>query len=220
MKHHYHHYLFSLVVLLIIVVTNGLVFAQAGSTVSAEEALKRLKAGNERFVKGKYKPVDHSSDRIEWSKTQEPYAIILSCSDSRVPPEIVFDEAIGRLFIIRLAGNIVDSAVLGSVEYAAAVLHAKLVVILGHESCGAVKAAMSGGNLPANIASVTSKIKPALKPNITLDEAIDDNVLFQMKRAIDESPVLKEMVENKSIAIVGGVYDFKTGKIDWLGAAK
>jgi carbonic anhydrase len=214
MKHIIRHSLQIIYTCAAFILTPSFVFAQSG--VSADEALTRLKQGNERFVKGDYKTVDHSSDRIEWSMTQEPYAIILACSDSRVAPEIVFDESIGRLFIIRLAGNVVDSAALGSIEYAAEHLHSKLLVILGHESCGAVKAALAKADLSPNINSILAKIKPALKPNTTLDEAIDANVLYQMKRVVGESSVLRGLINPKSLEVAGAVYDFKTGKVSWL----
>lgn len=214
MKYFIHHSLRAVSAVCIIAVLSSAALAQPN--VGPDEALTRLKEGNERFVKGNYKTVDHSADRIEWSETQEPYVIILACSDSRVPPEIIFDESIGRLFIIRLAGNIVDPAALGSIEYAAEHLHTKLLVILGHESCGAVKAALANANLSPNINSILNKIKPALKPKATLEEAIDANVLLQMKRSLAESSVLKKMVDHNDLKVVGGVYDFQTGKIDWL----
>ena len=107
---------------------------------SEEDTLARLMNGNARFVKGQHRPANYKRERAELTKGQRPYAIVLSCSDSRVPPEIVFDESLGKLFVVRVAGNVVDPIALGSIEYAAEHLHSKLLFVLGHESCGAVKA--------------------------------------------------------------------------------
>lgn len=181
------------------------------------KALDSLKAGNARFVNGKYKPVDHNTDRTRLAEGQQPYAIILSCSDSRVPPEIVFDESLGNLFVVRVAGNVTDPVVLGSIEYAAEHLGAKLLVVLGHESCGAVTAAASGGHLPPNIEAITHKITPAVKvAKKENSSAIDVNVYEQVKNVLTESEILKEMVQKKSFAIAGGVYKLSSGEIRWL----
>src|SRR5262249_7971690 len=141
---------------LAVVVVSGLTAFSAAQekAPTAEEALQRLKQGNARFVADK---LDQKKDiggkrRGDLAKGQRPFAIILSCADSRVPPELVFDQGLGDLFVVRVAGNVTDPVVLGSIEYGVQVLKAPLIIVLGHESCGAVQAAIAGGELPGNIA--------------------------------------------------------------------
>ncbi|HMG34021.1 MAG TPA: carbonic anhydrase [Blastocatellia bacterium] len=194
-------------------------------TVPATEALARLKAGNARFVKGQRAPVNYITERHKLVAGQQPYAIVLSCSDSRVPPELVFDESLGRVFVIRVAGNVTDPEDLGSIEYAAEHLHSKLLVVLGHESCGAVKATLDGGKVSPNLEAIIRKIEPAAKrarqrgldPEATLRLAVSENVREQMDNALKESEVLKEMVEKKDLTVLGAVYHLGSGKVEWLG---
>lgn len=202
------------------------VFADTRPGISADDAIARLKAGNARFVKGRHKPANYVAERAELVKGQQPYAILLTCSDSRVPPELIFDESLGKLFIVRVAGNVTDPVTLGSVEYAAEHLGAHLLVVLGHEGCGAVKATVEGGHLPPNIEAITHDIEPAaerakarhLDPPATLKAAIAENVRQQMRDARRESDVLREMVEKKSLTIAGGVYSLASGRVEWLEA--
>src|SRR5205085_9309530 len=136
--------------------------------------------GNDRYVRGQPKPKDYAKERVRLAKGQQPYAIVLTCSDSRVPPELVFDESLGKLFVVRVAGNVTDPVALGSVEYAAVVEAARLLVVLVHESCGAVKATLKGDPQPPNIEAIVRKIQPAadrakargLGPEATLKLAI------------------------------------------------
>lgn len=194
-----------------------LLFAHDEPGVGAEVALARLKAGNMRFVKGERKATDHSAERSALATGQYPYAIVLACSDSRVAPEILFDESLGQLFVIRVAGNVTNPVVLGSIEYAAEHLGAKLLVVLGHESCGAVVAALDGGHLPPNIEAITRKIEPAAKlAKKENSSAIDMNVYEQMKNVLTESEILREMVQKKSLAIAGGVYKLNSGEVSWF----
>lgn len=194
------------------------------ATVSTLEALNRLKAGNERFVSGKMLKKDFGREREELAKGQHPYAIVLGCSDSRVPPELVFDESLGKLFILRVAGNVVDPVVLGSIEYAAEHLHSGTLLVLGHESCGAVKATLAGGEAPPNIGQLVKRIEPAaqiakdkqLDEKGTLNSAIEENVRLQMQNAVEQSEVLKELVEHKKLWIAGGVYGLQSGKVRFL----
>lgn len=196
------------------------------ATVSTLEALNRLKVGNERFVGGKMLTKNFERERGELAKGQHPYAIILGCSDSRVPPELLFDESLGRLFILRVAGNVVDPIVLGSIEYAAEHLHTGTLLVLGHESCGAVKATLAGGEVPANIGQLVKRIEPAaqiakdkhLDGNGTLNAAIEENVRLQMQNAVEQSEVLREMVAHKKLWIAGGVYSLQNGKVRFLPA--
>jgi carbonic anhydrase len=135
--------------------------SKESDAVSGSDALAQLKKGNERFIAGQLQAKGFEEERKALSKGQHPYAIVLTCSDSRVSPEILFDESLGKLFVVRVAGNVVDPVVLGSIEYAAEHLHAKLLLILGHESCGAVKATLDGGYVPPNIMALLSYISPA-----------------------------------------------------------
>ena len=194
--------------------------------VAPDEALARLKDGNLRFIKGGRRAVNLAQERSDLVKGQQPYAIVLSCSDSRVPPEIIFDETLGKLFVVRVAGNVADPVTLGSIEYAAEHLGAKLILVLGHQSCGAVKATIEGGQVPPNIEALVHHIQPAvdkvkarkLNPGATLDAAIVENVRLQMQDALDHSDVLHEMVEKHQVRIVGAVYSLATGQVEMLPA--
>ena len=191
---------------------------------SAGDPLARLMAGNARFAEGQRRPANYRKERAELTKGQQPYAIVLSCSDSRVPPEMVFDESLGRLFVVRVAGNVVDAATLGSIEYAAEHLHAKLLYVLGHESCGAVKATVDGGHFSPGIESIVEKIKPAVAaarrdhPNTKdiLPFAVQENVAIQIKSVVDQSDILRDMVEKKELRIAGGVYRLASGRVDFF----
>jgi carbonic anhydrase len=195
--------------------------SEAGSTAGA---LERLKAGNARFQQGQHQAGDLVAARKAVVGSQHPYAVILTCSDSRVDPELVFDETLGQLFDVRVAGNVVDSVVLGSIEYAAEHLHSGLVVVLGHDSCGAVQAALAGGHAPAHIASLVTRIEPAVRkarsehlgPSATLNAAVTANVRLQMRHLQSESPVLRELVRKHELRIIGGVYHLSTGSVTFL----
>jgi carbonic anhydrase len=204
-------------------------FAEDKSGIPSEAAMARLKAGNARFARGLHKRVDYVAERATLVKGQKPYAILLACSDSRVPPELVFDESLGKLFIVRVAGNVVDQVALGSIEYGVEVLGARLIVVLGHQSCGAVEATLKGGALPPNIAAITRKIKPAadrakergLGPEATLKLAIEENVRQQIHDALAGSEILRARIERSDkerLAITGGVYNLASGRIEWQEA--
>jgi carbonic anhydrase len=190
--------------------------------------LNRLETGNRRFVEGKLSAKDFARQRPELTSDQHPYAVVLTCSDSRVPPELLFDESLGQLFVIRNAGNIVDSVVLGSIEYAAEHLHVGLIVVLGHESCGAVKATIAGGDVPPNIGSLVWRIKPAvdrMKPSHHDEKeltsaSVAENVRRQIGEALVQSNVLREMNEKGELRIVGAVYDLESGKVSFLDSAE
>jgi carbonic anhydrase len=161
--------------------------------------------------------------REELTAGQQPYAIILGCSDSRVPPELLFDESLGQLFIVRDAGNVADSVTLGSIEYAAEHLHAKLLVVLGHTSCGAVKATLAGGDVPPNIGAIANRIAPAanrakakhLDEKETALEASVENVREQMDACVGQSTLIRELVEKNELKLVGAIYDLETGKVEF-----
>jgi carbonic anhydrase len=178
--------------------------------------------GNARFVKGKHRHANYKRERAELTKGQHPYGIILSCSDSRVPPEIVFDESLGKVFVVRVAGNVVDPVTLGSIEYAAEHLHSKLLFVLGHESCGAVEAAVDGGHFSPGIEAIVEKIEPAVAiarrkhPHAKdiLPFAVDENVALQTSSVLAQSDIIKELVEKKELRIATGVYHLASGKIN------
>jgi carbonic anhydrase len=183
-----------------------------------------LKKGNERFVNGEQVSRDLKADRAGVAGGQEPYAIVLTCADSRVPPELLFDETLGRLFVIRNAGNLLDSIVLGSIEYAAEHLHSKLLVVLGHQSCGAVKATVAGGAVPPNIGSIVQRIAPAVakvraegtKEADIVDASIAENVKMQAGLVTQLSTVLKELHGKQEFVVVGAVYNLESGKVAFL----
>lgn len=192
-------------------------------TLSPAQALKRLMDGNARYVKHKEKHPDMSlARRRELNlKGQHPYAVILGCADSRVPPELIFDEGLGDLFVIRDAGNVVDDEVLGSIEYAVEHLGVQLVMVLGHEKCGAVSAAIASDKAPGHIQKVIDSILPAIAEarNLPGDQvhncvvANAKHVAFQVKTS---EPILRLAVETNRIQVVAANYHLDTGKVEIL----
>jgi carbonic anhydrase len=190
----------------------------AAPTVSPDDALTRLKAGNERFVASKEssgKPV--AARRAETAQTQHPFATIVGCADSRTAPEIVFDQGIGDLFVIRTAGNLVDDYALGSIEYAVEHLGVRLIVVLGHERCGAVTAALAGGTAPGHVNALVRDIQPAVlaakgKEGDALANAIHENDAAVAAK-IRKQAQLGELASQ--VRVVEGYYDLDTGKIEW-----
>ena len=202
----------------------SLLIAGEGEGVNGQSALTMLKDGNKRYTENQFKQKNFSTDREQQAKGQQPYAIVLTCSDSRVAPEILFDESLGRLFVIRVAGNVADPVVVGSIEYAAEHLHAKLLFVLGHGSCGAVKAAVQGGELPPNIKTITDRITPAVDKarkvekdaDAVLGKAISENVNEQIASALRSSAILKELIEKHELTVAGGVYNIKNGEVSFF----
>ena len=190
--------------------------------ITPEEALKNLMDGNKRFVEGKTQAPNRTMARLkEVAKGQKPYAAFLGCADSRVPIEILFDQGFGNVFVCRVAGNAATSEETGSLEFGAAVLGTKVLMVLGHEYCGAVKAALSGEEVPGSISAVLDQMKPAVamvkdkKAKGALDEAIANNVKIQVAK-LKESPVLGGLVKEGKLKIVGAVYDLDEGKVKLL----
>lgn len=190
-----------------------------GPGITAEAALKNLMEGNKRYVEGKMsgtKMCDLEA-RHKLVAGQKPYAIILSCSDSRVPPELVFDEGLGEIFVVRVAGNIAtQGAVLGSIEYAAEHLGVPLVMVLGHEKCGAVKATVdSKGHAEGNIGGIVSAIAPALSQakGAEAEDVADANLELVKKNLTAGSPVLAKLVEEGKLKIVTGKYHLDNGDV-------
>ena len=178
----------------------------------SDKALDLLKSGNARFISGALTPKDdYATLREKLSKSQHPFAVVLCCSDSRVAPEIIFDQKLGDLFVIRNAGNIVDEEVLGSIEYAVEHLETPLVVVMGHASCGAVTATCQGGDLPGHIANLVKRIKPSIETNCCIDDNAKRHAR-KMAQLIEED----EIVQHVGAKVVAAFYDLQSGKVEWL----
>ena len=195
------------------------------SSLTPPLVLTDLMNGNQRYTQAKMESRDYESQRNETVSGQFPKAVILSCIDSRVPIETIFDQGIGDVFVARVAGNFENTDILGSLEYSCKAAGSKLVFILGHESCGAVKAAIDGVEL-GNITSMLGNILPAVKKTADQIEGevsssnsefvaktVENNVAMTIERIREKSPILKEMENNGEINIVGGVYHLSTGKV-------
>jgi len=195
------------------------------SGINAEEALQRIKEGNKRFVSGKYAERNIGPERRKdlYENGQKPFAIIVTCSDSRVAPEHIFDQGLGDLFVIRVAGNVINDVVMGSVEYAAEHLGVQLVVIMGHEKCGAVAAAVEGGEAGGFIGSIINKIvhhvKKAIDDGVSADclceAAADENVKAAVEEA-KESDLIDHLVEAGTLKVVGAKYNLCSGEVVWF----
>jgi carbonic anhydrase len=185
-----------------------------------EDALAELTNGNRRFMEGKLINTNYQEE-IEATKTdQHPHSLILSCLDSRIPPEIIFDQGIGRLFVARVAGNVEDPNILGSMEFAAKIKGTKLIVVMGHNRCGAVKGAIDNAEL-GNLTQLVSQIKPAITgetsdPDGMLTETAKKNVQLTITDILNQSVVLNELVKEGQLKIVGAIYDITTGKVSFL----
>ena len=218
--------------------------------VSPAEAISRLKEGNGRYTSGNQQHPHESSDerkhmatnsyanadmiflgmtaeqaakrRGELTKSQHPFAAIVSCSDSRVPPEIVFDEGLGDLFVVRVAGNVIDDHSVGSIEYSVDHLAVRLIVVLGHQSCGAVKAAKetiaAKGKAPGHIQSLVTAIKPAVEATVNgdLDATIKANVKHVVDALRSSTPILKPQIDSGAVRVIGGYYSLDTGSVTFL----
>ena len=200
--------------------------AGSGVDVSADEALKRLMDGNKRYAEGKMTACQQTTKetRNTLSKGQKPYAIILSCSDSRVPPEIIFDKTFGEIFVVRVAGNVPDPIVLGSIEYAAEHIGSPLIMVLGHERCGAVIASVDAHGKPeGNIGAIIKTITPAVKKakqeakvkskEELVEKAVDYNIHLAAENIIKQSPIIKHLVKEGKMKIVKAKYDLDEGKV-------
>jgi carbonic anhydrase len=206
------------------IITSGLFpFSPDEQEFSASEALKKLKEGNKRFVAGKLlHPNDSPERRAELYEAQNPFAIIFGCSDSRVPPELIFDQGLGDIFVIRVAAHVADQLSVASIEFAAKYFRIPLLVVMGHEQCGAIIAASSGKDLGENLNSLGSKIKPSID---AAKEKGDENLIsrtieLNVRKTIEELParseIIKEFVNNRKLMITGAVYDMKSGEVKFL----
>jgi len=194
---------------------------------TADEALARLMAGNDRFVRGEARfPTVQKEVLADLARAQQPFATILGCSDSRVPPELLFDAGFGELFVVRVAGNVISAEVMGSLQYAGVHLRTPLFVVLGHDGCGAVGAALAalngGASEPARIALLLDNIIPALRdlppnlaPEARLRAAVEANVRWSMHQVFD-TPEGRARVAEGQVKLVGAVYDLETGRVRLL----
>ena len=194
--------------------------------IPASEALQRLREGNHRFV-----TEATSRHSFELAEAQEPFAIVLGCADSRVPAEIVFDQGLGDLFVIRVAGNIVAPSQIGSVEFAAERYHTRLVVVLGHSRCGAVLATLEEMQRPSdrqsrNLRSIVDRVRPSVEPLLAgphsddpdalVEQAVRANVRVSVRQLRHGSDVLEQLIQEQGLAVVGAEYSLETGVVDFF----
>ncbi|MEN0075504.1 MAG: carbonic anhydrase, partial [Paracraurococcus sp.] len=189
-------------------------------------AFARLAAGNGRYVANKPKARDVSPGRALRASGQAPYAAVLGCADSRVAPELVFDEAPGNLFVVRVAGNFVTTEGLASLEFGAAVLGTKAILVLGHTSCGAVDATVQalqkGNDLPGSIAGLVNAMKPGIEPALRQTggdltrRALEANVRHSVEVLRTSSPLLSPLIQSGALAVRGGIYELPTGRVTML----
>lgn len=197
-----------------------------GEAISPDEALERLKLGNHRFVVGMpQRPNQEAERRMQVADGQAPFAAILSCSDSRVPPELIFDQGLGDIFSVRVAGNIVEPAGTGSIEYALSHFGTSLVVVLGHSACGAISATIgaveSGSAAPGQIGQLVAVIRPAVEraaalPGPLLPTATRVNVEMGVAALAAAPPILTELVSAGRVRVVGALYDLQSGAVTFL----
>jgi carbonic anhydrase len=203
--------------------------------ISAQEALERLRDGNRRFVSGvpSHNPLTHQTRRSELAAGQEPFAIILGCSDSRVPAEIIFDQGLGDLFVIRVAGNIVAPSQIGSVEFAAERSGARLVVVLGHTQCGAILATLEELQQPTenqsrNLRSIVDRVRPSVEALLATElrhdkdalvrHAVRANVRASANQLRHGSDIVEQMIQKDGLSVVGAEYSLETGVVEFFEA--
>lgn len=188
--------------------------------VSPEKALERLMAGNQRFVGGTMShPDQNAARRQETAKGQHPFAAVLTCADSRLSPEIVFDQGLGSLFVVRNAGNLISDHVIGSLEYAVEHLNVRLIVVLGHAKCGAVAAAVAGGEAPGHLKSIVTSLEPAVglarkKPGDATQNAIRINARLASAALAGSEPILAKLAKAGKVQVVPALYNLDTGSVE------
>ena len=194
--------------------------AESGPAVSPDSAWELLQAGNARFVTGRLAHPDQTiARRREVANGQHPFALVLTCADSRVSPEIYFDQGLGDLFVVRNAGNVIDDHVIGSIEYAVEHLGVSLVLVIGHTKCGAVSAAVSGGHAPGHIESIVKSIEPAVhasasKAGDKVDNAVTLNACIMADCLRTSEPFLSAAVAKGTLRVLAAKYDIATGRVD------
>jgi carbonic anhydrase len=207
---------------------NKAITKEAQDQLTPMKVLQDFIEGNSRFIRNEVHTIDHKALISQTTDGQHPKAIVLSCIDSRVPVELIFDQTIGDVFVARVAGNFENTDILGSIEYSCKVAGSKLVFVLGHESCGAIKAACDHVKL-GNITALLENIQPAVKLSETqvkgkhnssnnefVVKTTENNVQLTIQRIREKSPILKEMEEAGEIKIIGGVYHISSGKVTLL----
>ena len=188
----------------------------AQTNLTPEAALQELMAGNQRFAANQLTSIEHDLSILKEHTVdkQEPFAGVLACADSRVPVELVFDQSIGHIFVTRVAGNIVTPEIIASLEYAVAVLKIRVLLVLGHTSCGAVKAAMKADTVPGQISSLYPHLRPAVEQSTgNLDKAIEVNARLQAELLRTSSTVIRDAVKVGTVKVAAGVYDLANGKV-------
>ena len=204
-----------------ITMTRAAIAVVAAPTMPANQALKLLLEGNQRFVAGQLEHPNQTPDRrAEVAKGQHPFASVLACSDSRTPPEIIFDRGLGDIFTVRVAGNVADKVVIESLDYSVKHLGVRVVMVLGHRRCGAVIAAVEGHEEEGDVGPMLSELRPAVAaskgmPGDPIENAVRENVKLVMKNLATSSE-LSAMVKSGELKIVGGIYDLDTGTIEML----
>ena len=205
--------------------TNAWAESAAAGPAGADEALAELVAGNKRYVTGQNMHHDFGPERFALAQSQYPFAIILGCADSRVSPELAFDQTRGRLFVISVAGNFIDENRLASIEFGASVLGASLIMVLGHVQCGAIQGAIDvytknaqlPGHLPGLVAHLKAPVEKALnEQGSLLENAIRENILLNVEALRNSKPVLADMVKENRLRVVGGLYELATGRVEVL----
>lgn len=196
--------------------------SESANPVTPDVALQRLREGNRRFVAGATTHPDQTTARrTELAHGQYPFAIILTCADSRLSPEIIFDQGLGDLFVVRNAGNLLDDHVIGSIEYAVEHLHATLIVVLGHSKCGAVSAAVAGGEVPGHLTSIVQSLSAAVeaarkKGGDVVDNAVRISAQNAVAALAHAEPIVAEAVKADHVKIVAGRYDLASGEVEIL----
>jgi len=206
---------------------SSLIASDNASSIPASQALQMLKDGNQRFIDGKSIHPHSDFERIkEVAKGQKPFVTINSCSDSRVPPELIFDQGFGDVFVVRNAGNVSDTDEIGTIEYGTEHLGTNLVIVMGHTKCGAVTAVAKGDHVEGNIPKLVDNIVPAVEkvkhnhPNEEhtkwINEAITENVNQSIKDILTKSEIVSHLVKEGKVKIVGAIYDVETGKVTFI----
>ena len=197
------------------------------SSITPAQTLAKLKAGNARFVAGKSLSRDWPAQQVLTASGQYPYAVVLSCIDSRVSSEVIFDQGLGDIFNARIAGNVLDDEILGSMEFACKIAGAKLIAVVGHSHCGAVKGACSGAQL-GHLTGLLDRIQPSVAlakdelPELAatdeklIERVAELNVQNVLKQIREQSPVLRELIETGKVGLVGGIYDLDSGKVQFF----
>ncbi len=215
--------IFSTIITFIFLLNVNVCFAQNHDNLSAKEALEKLIKGNERFVKSDLKhPDSDKKRRKEMLKGQHPFVVILSCSDSRVPPELIFDQGLGDIFEIRNAGNVLNEHVIGSIEYAVMHCGVKLIMIMGHQDCGAIAATLSGISETKYIKALEDSIQPAVDDckekgiEVNSDNVVKAHIMQDINELLTKDTELVKYMQENNVEIVPAYYHLDTGKVDFL----